>query len=492
MNRPAPNLVSALAVTLSLNFAHTAFAGRTYVGLRGRDESSLHALVAAQQDQTSPEYHHWISAQEFGRRFGAAPRDLKRVERWLRSGGCRIKRAAGRQQVQCVGGQPGALPSDLATLVDDVIDLDEPVELQHHLDSSALQPQSVLPNGAFYFTPQEYADFYDFETLHSAGIDGSGQHIGIVGTAAVEPTDIAAFRTMYGLPPLDIEQVGTPGDNISRDDLIEAVLDVTWSGAVAPGAAVTLSISSGTLVDAITYLVQRNDVSVLSLSVDFIPSKRTRPLIQQSLKLFRQAATGGKTILIASGDFGPLAVSKPKPRRGVTSFAQSLFVTAVGGTTPTASSPEDAVGYGSEVVWQDGDMASGGGKSTMPRPKWQKGLKSNRRTVPDVALAAAAVYPIPFDGGITCCVSGTSAAAPAWAGLIAMLDQQTGTPAGLLNPKLYELGKAQAQGGPAVFFDITEGSNSTMTAKGFPAKPGYDLATGWGSPNVAVLFPALQ
>ena len=156
------------------------------------------------------------------------------------------------RSVQCVGGQPGALPSELAPLVDDVIDLDQPVPLQHHLDSSGLQPQSVLPGGAFYFTPQEYASFYAFESLHSAGIDGSGQHIGIVATAGVEPDDVAAFRTLFGLPPLDLEQVGTPGDNISRDDLLEAVLDVTWSGAVAPGAAVTLSISSGTLVDAIT------------------------------------------------------------------------------------------------------------------------------------------------------------------------------------------------------------------------------------------------
>ena len=129
------------------------------------------------------------------------------------------------------------------------------------------------------------------------------------GRRASRPPTWTAFRALYGLPPLDLEQVGTPGSNISRDDLIEAVLDVTWSGAVAPGAAVTLSISSGTLVDAITYLVQRNDVSVMSLSVDFIPSKKTQPLIRQSLKLFRQAATGGKTILVASGDFGPLAVS---------------------------------------------------------------------------------------------------------------------------------------------------------------------------------------
>jgi len=176
----------------------------------------------------------------------------------------------------------------------------------------------------------------------------------------------------------------------------------------------------------------------------------------------------------------------------VSPFAQSPFVTAVGGTSPSPSTPEDVVGYGSEVVWQDGDMASGGGTSTRPRPAWQRGLGRNRRTVPDVSLAAAAVSPIPFNGEITCCVSGTSAAAPSWAGLIAMLDQQIGTPAGLINPKLYELGNAQAQGGPAVFFDIVEGSNSTMTAKGFPAKPGYDLATGWGTPNVAALFLALH
>jgi kumamolisin len=167
-------------------------------------------------------------------------------------------------------------------------------------------------------------------------------------------------------------------------------------------------------------------------------------------------------------------------------------VTAVGGTTPSSSSPAAVVSYGSEVVWQDGPLASGGGTSTLPRPTWQNGLKSTRRTVPDVALAAAAVYPIPQNGAVLCCVEGTSAAAPAWAGLVAMLNQQKGTPAGLLNPKLYELGKAQARGGTAVFFDIVQGSNSTTQAKGFPAKPGYDLATGWGSPNVAALLPALQ
>jgi len=462
----------------------------TLVGLRGRDELGLRALLEAQQDPASPEYRRWLTPREFGRRFGASPRDLKSVERWLRADGCRIKRSAGRQQVECVGGQPSVLPTALAPLVEDVIDLDAPAELEHKLDVSSLRPSSLAPNGDFFFAPQEYVGFYGFAGLQAAGINGTGQRIGIVGTVPVDPADVALFRTHYGLPALDLEQVGTPGSNVDENDLLEAILDVTWSGTVAPGAAVTLSITSGTVVDAITYLVNRSDVSILSLSLSPVPNKRNRPLIRQSLTLFKQAASQGQTVLIASGDFGPLAIVSPKLKRGVDPYAQSPFVTGVGGTTPSSSSPADAFTYGSEVVWQDGNEASGGGRSRLARPKWQKGLGGNKRSVPDVSLAAAAVYPIPRNGAVVCCVGGTSAAAPAWAGLVAMLNQQNGTRAGLLNPKLYELGKAQAKGGTVVFHDIIEGSNTTTQAKGFPAKPGYDLATGWGSPNVPALFAA--
>ena len=92
-----------------------------------------------------------------------------------------------------------------------------------------------------------------------------------------------------------------------------------------------------------------------------------------------------------------------------------------------------------------------------------------------------------------CCAGGTSAAAPAWAGLVALLNQQRGgTRAGLLNPMLYELGAAQQAGGPKVFHDIVEGSSTTPQARGFPAGPGYDLATGWGTPDVGVLFANLH
>lgn len=492
MGRPLATcaMLRAPAVALFLALVVSPAPAGTLVGLRGRNAGALDALLAAQQDPASPEYQRWLTPKEFGERFGATPKDLKRVERWLRGDGCRIKRSRGRQQVECVGGRPTAVPSDVAALVDGVVDLDAPVELEHKLDLSGLRPQSVDPGGHFYLSPQEYAGFYGFADLHAAGLTGRGQRIGIVGTAGVDTDDVARFRTSFQLPALDLEQIGTPGSHVDDADRLEAILDVTWSGAVATEASVTLSITKGTVVDAIKYLVERPDVDILSLSLNPVPNRQNQPLIRQSLKLFKQGAAQGKTILIASGDFGALAIASP-PKRGVDPYAQSPFVTGVGGTAPSSSSPQGVFTYGSESVWQEAKRATGGGRSTLARPKWQKGLKLGpTRTVPDVALAASGIYPIPRNGSIVCCVAGTSAAAPAWAGLVAMLNQKRGTRAGLLNPRLYELGAAQASGGAAVFHDIVDGTSTTSLAPGFKAKPGYDMATGWGSPDVAALFAA--
>ena len=475
-------------------------AHRTIVALRGRDDAGLDALLAAQQDPASPDYQRWVTASEFGRRFGAAPRDLKRVERWLRDGGCRIKRARGRQQVTCVGGRPGDVPATLRPLVEDVLDPATPLELRFNLTHDHFDPRSVDGQGDFYLSPDEYAAFFGYAGLHAAHIDGTGQSIGIVGVAGVAQADVDTFRAQFGLPPLVVAQPlpGDPGPTPPvMDAQLEAILDVSWSGAVAPGASIVLAVSSGSLVDAIGYLVNRQDISVISLSVVLIPAPSSMRFIRQALVLFRQAAAQGKTVLIASGDLGPLLKVKPK-RRGVDPMTASAFVTAVGGTTPVVEDQSAVVvGYGSEVVWQAGQSASGGGRAHSRRPSWQRrsGSGSSRRTVPDVALPADNVYPIAFDvgsnPGVGCCIGGTSAAAPAWAGIIAMLNQQRGHSAGLLNPTLYDLGRAQASGGTAVFHDVVIGSNSTTLARGFPAKPGYDLATGWGTPDVSALFAAI-
>jgi subtilase family serine protease len=463
---------------------------RTIVTLRGRDGAGLDALVAAQQDPASPEFRRWVTGSEFGRRFGAAPRDLKRVERWLRESGCRVKRPAAREQVVCVGGPPGDVPAGIRPLVKDVLDPATPLELRFNLSRARFDPRSVASKGSFFLSPDEYAAFFGYSGLRGAGIDGTGQHIGIVGAATVLPEDVAAFRENFDLPPLDLEKIGDAGPATpSTNAQLEAILDVSWAGAVAPGASVVLAVSSGSLVDAIGDLVARPDVSVISLSVVLVPSPASAPFIKHARRLFRQAAARGKTVLIASGDFGPLLELSPKLKRGVDPMTASPFVTAVGGTTPIVPDEREVVEYGSEVVWQDGEAASGGARARGPRPRWQHGRRSHR-TVPDVSLPAASIYPIALNGQVGCCIGGTSAAAPSWAGLVAMLNQQRGGPVGLLNPALYALGRAQAAGGPAVFHDIVVGSNGTTLTWGYPAEPGYDLATGWGTPDVAALFAA--
>jgi subtilase family serine protease len=462
---------------------------RTIVALRGRDDAGLDALVAAQQDPASPEYRRWMTGSEFGRRFGAAPRDVKRVERWLRASGCRVKRPAARGQVVCVGGSPGDVPPALRPLVEDVLDPATPLELRFNLSRARFDPRGVASGGSVFLSPDDYAAFFGYANLRAAGIDGAGQQIGIVGAAGVASEDVVAFREQFRLPPLALEQVGKPAAAPPVDAEFEAILDVSWAGAVARGAGIVLAVSSGALVDAIAFLVDRPDVSVISLSVVLIPSPASAPFIRHARRLFRQAAARGKTVLIASGDFGPLVKLSPKLKRGVDPMTASPFVTTVGGTTPVVPHPSEVIEYGSEVVWQDGQAASGGGRARGPRPSWQHG-RSPHRTVPDVSLPAADIYPVALNGQVGCCIGGTSAAAPAWAGLVAMLNQQRGGPVGLLNPALYALGREQARGGAAVFHDIVIGSNGTTLARGFPAKPGYDLATGWGTPDVPALFAA--
>src|SRR4030095_10125913 len=155
--RPPRILLLAFLIALpGVRPSDATTSSRTLIGLRARDDAALRALRAAQQDRASPEYGRWLKPQEFGERFGASPRDLKRVERWLRADGCRIRRARGRQQVECIGATPGAIPAALAPLVDDIVDLGRPVELEHKLDLSTLQTNSLAPDSSLFFRPAEY------------------------------------------------------------------------------------------------------------------------------------------------------------------------------------------------------------------------------------------------------------------------------------------------------------------------------------------------
>src|SRR5438445_716374 len=231
---------------------------------------------------------------------------------------------------------------------------------------------------------------------------------------------------------------------------------------------------------------------LISISLAVCSSHRMlQRLARATDVLFREAAAQGQTVLVASGDTGAINCD----RREADVLAASPHVTAVGGTEvdPVRDAAGNAVGYGSERAWNTGSAASGGGRATFfPRPFYQRG--GTGRAVPDVA-APADDYPIGVGSRLVCCIGGTSAAAPAWAGIVALLDQARGQPLGLPNPTLYRLGRLHAPGGPAVFHDVVQGSTAlrlgAAVRPGFRAHHGYDLTTGWGSPDVPALLAAL-
>jgi subtilase family serine protease len=153
----------------------------------------------------------------------------------------------------------------------------------------------------------------------------------------------------------------------------------------------------------------------------------------------------------------------------------------------------------SEVLWNDSGGASGGGVSTIvPKPPYQIGLGIPRdgfRDQLDVSLMASpsqAGYVMVIENTVQL-IGGTSVATPSWAGIAALLNHATGRDgSGAINYSLYALGNsAYSDSGPLVFHDITSGDNGFNHVPGFAATRGFDLATGWGTPDVAHLVQAI-
>jgi kumamolisin len=199
------------------------------------------------------------------------------------------------------------------------------------------------------------------------------------------------------------------------------------------------------------------------------------------------AALSGITICAASGDDGARnQVNDGKPH--VDFPASSPWVLAIGGTRLIAE--KDSIK--SEVVWS----GTGGGVSDVfPQPEWQSGVKVPARAdgqpgrgVPDVAANAdpETGYMVEIDGQWAV-IGGTSATAPLWAGLIALLNQGLGRPIGYLNPVLYK-----NIGSSGAFHGIVTGNNGVGGVKGYSAGPGWNACTGWGSPDGKRLLEALR
>jgi kumamolisin len=385
-------------------------------------------------------------------------------------------------------GRVGAVqvPEEYANAIQGVFGLDDrPVAKPHYRNHTERGAFGVRASGSSY-SPAQVAQAYGFPSGSA-----SGQTIGIIELGGgYRPADLKTYFHNLGLQNPNIKSVSVdhgknrPSTSGSADG--EVMLDIEVAAAVAQGANIVVYFTPNTdrgFQDAISTAIhdQLNKPSVISISWGGPESTWTQAAMESMDQIAEEAAALGISITVASGDSGSSDGVNDNANH-VDFPASSPNVLACGGTNLIAHGNT----ISSETVWNDGAQggASGGGYSTQfPRPAWQAAVVTQaNRGVPDVAGDAdpETGYNVRVDGK-NIVVGGTSAVAPLWAGLIALLNAKLNTRLGFVNPQLYAINQS------AGFHDITQGNNGA-----FPARPGWDACTGLGSPDAAGLLDALQ
>jgi kumamolisin len=276
------------------------------------------------------------------------------------------------------------------------------------------------------------------------------------------------------------------------------MLDIEVAGAIAYGANIAVYFAPNTdqgFIDAITDAVHdaTRKPSVVSISWGGSEDSWTAQAQTALNAALQDAATLGVTVTVASGDNGSTD-GATDGKLHVDFPASSPYALACGGTTLAGTGNK----ISSETVWNEtakNEGATGGGVSgifALPTYQASAGVPKQPvsgfvgRGVPDVSGDADPTtgYQVRVDGKNEV-VGGTSAVAPLWAALIALLNQKLGTPVGFLNPKLYAIGEK-------VFRDITTGNNDDGGLGNYSAKTGWDACTGLGSPDGTALLSALS
>ena len=393
------------------------------------------------------------------------------------------------------------------------------------------------PYGLHFLAPADFATIYNVKPLYAAGIDGTGETIAIVTRSSlVDPNygvdgiqDIRDFRNVMGLPPNDPQMIinGDDPGVLSYDDTIEALLDITWAGAVAPGATIIGVASQSNFDDGVdisaAYIVDHNLAPIMSTS--FGNCEQTLGSVGAAFynSLWQQAAAQGITSFVSAGDNGGAGCDSQSSGLfasqglAVNGLASTPYNVAVGGTqfddvanndlywtiTSDPATLQSAISYIPEIVWNESSndpfftslWAGSGGVSTIyNKPNWQSATgvpNDGKRDLPDISLAAAGHtgYGLCFEGSCSdptlvgvYSVGGTSASSPAAAGVMALiLQQQGGKPQGLANYVFYKLAATAG-----VYHDTVKGDNKVPDTDGqftvgYSAGPGYDLASGLGS-----------
>lgn len=616
-------------------------------------EAAIEQLLADQQNQSSSNIHQWLSPQQYGQMFGPSEQDVQAITSWLQSHGFQVASVSPGRHVIEFSGTAGQvqdafhtsihhysvngeehwanatdpqIPTALASVVAGVKSLHnfqaKPTSnfsgLFRRNKSTGETTQTSGPkftfappgsNTFFALGPTDFATIYNVLPLWNAGIDGTGQTIAIIQESNINVQDIRNFRALFALPANDpVIVLDGPDPGIVPNIEPEAVIDVTWSGAVAKGAKIDLIVSASTnttegIALSAVYVADHNIASISSLSFGMCELHLGTAGNQFWNSVWEQEAAEGISAFVSAGDssaagcdnFNTAALAQDG--LAVSGEASTPFATAVGGTDfagdffapaqfwSAANDPTtqaSALSYIPEIPWNDSctnvlfsfigggsdpiafcnsgngflDIVGGsGGPSSCissdashistcsggyPKPSWQTGVgvpADGVRDIPDVSLFASSgflgsfyiICEADFSPTGMCDLNppfsdfagfgGTSVSSPAFAGILALVDQKTHARQGNANFVLYKLAAEQNPancnvnaGGflislPAptcIFNDITADTNSVPCLSGSPncvteggapigilsgnnSGTGYDLTTGLGSVNAANL-----
>ncbi|MBV8735536.1 MAG: S8/S53 family peptidase [Solirubrobacterales bacterium] len=468
------------------------------------------ALVRAIEDPSSPQFRHFVSPTEYGPRFGISTARLAALERALRGHGLRVVASFPQRTELIVTGTVRTverlLHVKILTYADragnrfhvprgtPVIppDLSDGVAVTG-LDTRPRWRPNDVPIGGLTPTTSDAA--YDVGPLRAAGFDGNGKTIAVISFSSSDPGDPAAWMNHYGVNGPAVRFVSVDGGASRSDGADENNLDIEVIRDIAPAARIMmyeLPPTTGAYGDAVNRIVADHQTDIISSSwgegCEVGLDRAERAATDSALSA---AVATGVTTFVASGDSGAYDCQRNNlsdHRLSVDWPAASSNVVAVGGTRL------DVAGNGSylgETGWEDqlSDAGGGGGFSvTDPRPKWQTGpgvlsnLSNGRRQVPDVSADAdPSTGWSEYSQGQAGEAGGTSAATPLWAASMLLIEQYAsshGVPRlGFVDPLLYTLARSTQQFPP--FHDVTLGGN-----RHYQAGPGWDPATGLGSPDV--------
>jgi subtilase family serine protease len=491
------------------------------IGLPLRNRNSFDELMAQIYDPASPNFRHYLTPDQFAEQFGPAEADYTAVMAFAKTNGLTVTGTCSDRTIVNVSGSvadierifhvtmrqyrhPRENRNFFAPDVEPSIDLPVPILHISGLDNFVVpHPASlkIIPAAraatikpAYGTSPLGTFMGKDFRAAYvpRVSLNGSNQVVGLLELDGYYTNDITTYESIAGLPSVTLSNVlmggasGTPGNANN-----EVALDIEMAISMATNLSKVIvyegpnPISNSDIANLLDSMATNNVAKQISCSwiIGDDPNFDIK---------YVQFAVQGQSFFQASGDDGTYYSGSQS--------ADDTNITLVGGTTLSTTGAGGP--YAAETVWNEyvnGESATGGGGGSgggiSPAgyiiPSWQTGVATTTnqasptlRNSPDVAMNADNIFVI-ADNGQQESLTGTSAAAPLWAGFTALVNQQAvasgKATVGFINPAIYAIGKSPFY--LVDFHDITTGNNTNLTVgNNYFAVPGYDLCTGWGTP----------